>query len=523
MIALAGFGAAYVLAVIPALIWRLLPKQVSSASPRPAGPPSRLVWIISSLSSVVFLGLCSLCSPLYPFNTWEDSNCFLTVGRGILHGLIPYRDLVEQKGPILYFLHTAAALVSETSFLGVFLLELAAAVLFLYFTYRTLELLLPGASPFWIVPTAALVYSCDAFCLGDSAEEFCLPLLAYGLYIGLKGMQERSFPSSLACFWIGVASGCIFWIKYTIVGLYLGWFFAFCLLALIRREFFQPVKMGLWILAGVFLVTLPILGYFAWNQALSDLLITYFYNNIFHYSEGSSYLTGLPLILGNIRRGLVVNALPNIPIFLLATVIGFLGLARQRRYLQLTMALSAFGGMVFFLYMGGALQQYYCLVLVVFFPLGLAVLLQMFRNLPIPALPTALRLVALGCAGVLCLVWANNSSMNTPALGSTREDYPQFRFAQIMGQQENPTLLNYGFLDGGFYTVAGILPNCPNFCTLNIPIAEYQETQDTYLQNGWVDFVVTMNNPLDLENYECIEQFQWIRANRTYYLYQLKK
>ena len=60
------------------------------------------------------LGVCSKSSPLYPMNDWVDVNCFFTVGRGITHGMVPYLDLYEQKGPLIYFLYALAALISES-------------------------------------------------------------------------------------------------------------------------------------------------------------------------------------------------------------------------------------------------------------------------------------------------------------------------------------------------------------------------------------------------------------------------
>ena len=62
-------------------------------------------------------------SPFYPINEWSDPNCFLTVGRAMLDGKVMYRDIYEQKGPYVYFLHALAALISDTSFIGVWLME----------------------------------------------------------------------------------------------------------------------------------------------------------------------------------------------------------------------------------------------------------------------------------------------------------------------------------------------------------------------------------------------------------------
>lgn len=76
---------------------------------------SKYELIFLLFSAIVTITLVSTCSPLYPFNPWDDANCFFTLGRGILHGLVPYRDLYEQKGPLLYFIYALVALLSEKS------------------------------------------------------------------------------------------------------------------------------------------------------------------------------------------------------------------------------------------------------------------------------------------------------------------------------------------------------------------------------------------------------------------------
>ena len=81
-----------------------------------------ITFLYAVITAAVVLLICSKSSPLYPLNDWVDANTFLTIGRGSLHGKVPYRDLYEQKGPVLYFIHTLAAWISEDSFLGVWLI-----------------------------------------------------------------------------------------------------------------------------------------------------------------------------------------------------------------------------------------------------------------------------------------------------------------------------------------------------------------------------------------------------------------
>ena len=84
--------------------------------------PASWRFLLPCVVSVLMLGICTKSSPLYPMNDWVDVHCFFTVGRGIRHGMIPYLDLYEQKGPLIYFLYALAALISDNSFLGVFLI-----------------------------------------------------------------------------------------------------------------------------------------------------------------------------------------------------------------------------------------------------------------------------------------------------------------------------------------------------------------------------------------------------------------
>ena len=74
------------------------------------------------LISAVMIGLCSRCSPLYPFNNWNDANCFFTTGKAMFSGKVVYRDIYEQKGILLYFLYGLCYLVSNKTFLGVYIL-----------------------------------------------------------------------------------------------------------------------------------------------------------------------------------------------------------------------------------------------------------------------------------------------------------------------------------------------------------------------------------------------------------------
>ena len=85
------------------------------------------LWL--KIPSLPVLILCIVCvltissSPLFVTNPWDDSNAMLTMGRSVLHGMVPYQDIIDQRGPFLYAIFTIGAFINQTSFTGVFVLQ----------------------------------------------------------------------------------------------------------------------------------------------------------------------------------------------------------------------------------------------------------------------------------------------------------------------------------------------------------------------------------------------------------------
>ena len=83
----------------------------------------KIIIAILLVASIFTLLICSKNSPLYPYNDWVDGNAFFTMGKGMFNGKVPYKDLFEQKGPLLYLIYGIGYLISHDTFLGVYLLE----------------------------------------------------------------------------------------------------------------------------------------------------------------------------------------------------------------------------------------------------------------------------------------------------------------------------------------------------------------------------------------------------------------
>ena len=135
-------------------------------------------------TSLFILTFTTRSSILFPYNNWDDVNSYFTMGKGLMNGMVIYRDLYDQKGPFLYLLYGIGYLISHKSFFGIYIFEIIAGTIFLTFAFKLIKRHSSTSVALVLIPlVAAGVYSSRSFYWGGAAEEFCLPMLAYTIYI----------------------------------------------------------------------------------------------------------------------------------------------------------------------------------------------------------------------------------------------------------------------------------------------------------------------------------------------------
>ena len=196
-----------------------------------------------------------------------DQNCFMTVGKGMMNGLVPYRDLFEQKGPLLYFLHGVAWLISNDTWIGVYILESLFLGVFLWYYWKIWNLYGERRwSMAWMPLLALLVTVTSSFASGGDVEEYCIALMAVSMYDYLKYL--RDYPENeghmdrRTLLVNGTLAGCVLWMKYTMLGFWFAWMATVFFCLILQKKWERSVSG----LRAVF-------GRHAWNRhdSLGDL------------------------------------------------------------------------------------------------------------------------------------------------------------------------------------------------------------------------------------------------------------
>ena len=466
------------------------------------------------LSAVLIITIASTCSPLFPLNPWDDANCFLTVGRGIIKGLVPYRDLYEQKGPILYLVHALCSLVPGRSFTGVWILECIMAGIFAIFSWKSVKLFVkPSKVAIGLVPLfLSVIYTMRIFNFGDSAEELCFPLLCVVLFYALKAMtNEHNLPELKEGFICGIIAGLLLWTKYTFVA-FIG---AYCLLIIVysiaHRQFKKLFSLiGLFI-AGVIVATLPVILYFGINHALGDMFTAYFYNNMFLYNS-VSFKTGIlsiPVIKNILIPFMVLYRLGTeyltIGILLLLMITGAVFFPKKYRKRGIILFAATFIITAMATFPRPSYIYYYVLIFMFFMPFAFIMFVRLISYLE-SKLKDNERLISI-FVGAVCvvvvllmlLISKNNYLILKPA-----KDIPQFKFAEDINKTEDPKILTFDIMDAGFYTAANIVPSNRFFCFLNIEKdwPDILNEQNRLIDEGYFDFIVCYDDSYKWDKYE---------------------
>lgn len=419
------------------------------------------------LVAVVLITVFSACSPLYPLNPWDDADVFMTVGKSLLSGKLMYRDVIDQKGPMLHLLHQFAAMVSYTSFFGIYLVECICMYFYLRYGLKIMRLFSNSniCLPLMCL-TGFMTVTSDCFYYGDSVEEFCLPMLTQCLYYMLVYIKEERFPSHVQAIVVGLEAGVIFWMKFNIMLFYLGGFIVLAFIAYRRAEVKRLLRTVTWIVLGLIFVTAIIIAYFVFHHTLQDLYQAYFYNNLFLYNGASS--TGEPNTWWFPLLKLTIWVILMLPVLL------------SKVRWEIKTLVSATYGMILLTYATLTVQLYYFVLLFAFSPL----IIYYFRH------------VILSCK-VICImlaivIWQTTFNWNivTLMMGTFPTNILTMTDIVNKNHSDDSCILTYSSYDTGIYLKSRQLPPNSQFYIPNYKSDVIRQEQRRWVESGKVKYLV---------------------------------
>ena len=254
----------------------------------------QIIFPILTLALVTgFLLVCSgTTSPLYPHTYGVDSAFFRFIGDEMNHGKVPYTDLWDNKGPMLFFIQAIGALGGtwNTGFNLLFIMQvisLAISVWFIHAISRECNPDRPSPLLFLLITLCVFLVYWMTMENGNLTEDWSLPMVCCSFYLIFRyacgSGEDPRHPAKYAfihgiCFaliaFIRVNNALSVCVGILIIGIRL-------IIKMQWKNIGENILAGL---AGIVLVSVPILIWFAAHNALHEMIYAVFLHNLKYVS-----------------------------------------------------------------------------------------------------------------------------------------------------------------------------------------------------------------------------------------------
>lgn len=219
-----------------------------------------------------------------------DASVFMYIGRMMQRGYVPYRDMFDHKGPWLYFIEWFGLLGGVT---GLWILEWICVSLSSYLIFLITGLYTEDKRARYITVFGLIfIAGIHLYEGGNYTEVWSLPLACLSLYIFLKFLEQKIY-SSRAIVAAGASFMAVFLLRCNLIAVWVV-FIPVIIIELIRQKRSREIiKCVVLFCAGMIIAFLPVLIYYGYNNAISDMYKCYWEYNIYYVDSSSSSDTAL--------------------------------------------------------------------------------------------------------------------------------------------------------------------------------------------------------------------------------------
>lgn len=226
-------------------------------------------------------------APSFPWNggmEMTDSSVFLTIGRQMKEGVVPYVDTFDHKGPFLYLINFFGVLINETK--GIFVFQFLALFFTLWFMFKIFRLKfqhvgLSAVIVLLLFTPFVNIYFTEG---GNLTEQYAMPFIAFSLYAFLKFFLDGKI-SMKTIFGVGVGFACVLLMRINMVGMWAVFSIAVLIRMIYEKRYMELWHYLLWFVFGMMCVVIPIMAWLACSGALGAFWDSYVSFNLSYSGE----------------------------------------------------------------------------------------------------------------------------------------------------------------------------------------------------------------------------------------------
>lgn len=296
-----------------------------------------------------------------------DSSIFQAIGKGWLEGYLPYVDLFDHKGPIIFFINALGYSIYPR--VGVMVPQVLCLYLSSLFIWRAMGLY---SSSKWriLFLLFALIYYAAHYEEGNHVEEYDVLFLSAATYCFLRSLKENNFRPLYAVVY-GLGFGACLMNRLTDAAQICCQVFLVTVFLIQTRAFKDLLKNFLGFCLGIAVIVLPFVIYFAAHDALYDMI----YGTLIFNTKYAAYDKVYMLFVDKI----VYSSLHFLPLFIMI-IVALFGLKDNPKSRLLQSGLFI-GVMMAFLLISLRPYSHYAMIIFATIPIIVAVLQEAYDTL----------------------------------------------------------------------------------------------------------------------------------------------
>lgn len=184
-----------------------------------------------------------------------------------------YLDATDQKGPVIFFINFISVILGKNNYIGLWILEVLAYILFLIPLYKISQLLKLKNILFIFVITCitfSLPFLLDAS--GNAVEFWSLPFMAYSLYVFCLYYLKDNSIKYFRFFVVGFCFSISMLLRFNQIGIWIGFAIVVLVNFLIRKQYLSLIKLMFSFLLGLLFGIIPFLIYHFYTNSIYEFI-----------------------------------------------------------------------------------------------------------------------------------------------------------------------------------------------------------------------------------------------------------